>query len=150
MIKNHFASEYIYNRYKNEKSCGVIERDSVNGIIKVAEPIGPIAGIVPVTNPTSTIIFKALLSLKTRNAIMFSPHPGAQAVSAYTVQLLLKAAVEAGAPEDILACTAGQKHLTQHVLQHPDINFILATGGPSVVDLSYHSGKPAIGVGGLF
>jgi acetaldehyde dehydrogenase/alcohol dehydrogenase len=147
VIKNHFASEFIYNRYKNEKSCDVIERDNVNGIIKVAEPIGPIAGIVPVTNPTSTIIFKTLLALKTRNAVMFSPHPGAQRVSAYTVQLLLNAAVEAGAPADIIACTAGRKELTQHVLSHPDIHFILATGGPSVVDLSYHSGKPAIGVG---
>ena len=147
VIKNHFASEYIYNRYKNDKSCDIIERDEVNGIIKVAEPIGPIAGIVPVTNPTSTIIFKTLLALKTRNAVMFSPHPGAQKVSAYAVQLLLNAAVEAGAPSDILACTAGRKELTQHVLGHPDIHFILATGGPSVVDLSYHSGKPAIGVG---
>lgn len=147
-IKNHFASEYIYNKYKDEKTCGILEEDKAFGIMKVAEPIGVLAGIVPTTNPTSTTIFKALLALKTRNGIIFSPHPRAKKCSALAAKIVLDAAVAAGAPKHIIACIEEPTvAMSQHVMQHPDINMILATGGPAMVRAAYSSGKPAIGVG---
>jgi len=147
-IKNHFASEYIYNKYKDEKTCGVIEEDKAFGIMKIAEPIGIIAGIVPTTNPTSTAIFKALLALKTRNGIIFSPHPRAKESTNLAAKIVHDAAVAAGAPKDIVTCIESPTvALSQHVMQHPDVNLILATGGPSMVHAAYSSGKPAIGVG---
>jgi acetaldehyde dehydrogenase / alcohol dehydrogenase len=148
VIKNHFASEYIYNRYKNEKTCGVFEQDPTNGIIKIAEPLGILAGVIPVTNPTSTAIFKALITLKTRNAIIFAPHPKATKCTIESAKIVLKAAIEAGAPEDIIAwIDTPSIETTQYLMQHPDISTILATGGPSMVKAAYSSGKPAIGVG---
>lgn len=148
VIKNHFASEFIYNKYINEKTCGVIERDSEAGIIKIAEPIGIIAGVVPTTNPTSTAIFKALLALKTRNAIVFSPHPRAKKCTALAARIVLEAAVKAGAPGDIIAWIEEPTvELSQTLMQHPLVNLILATGGPGMVKAAYSSGKPAIGVG---
>ena len=147
-IKNHFASEYIYNKYKDEKTCGVLEEDKAFGIMKVAEPIGIIAGVVPTTNPTSTAIFKSLLALKTRNGIIFSPHPRAKISTAKAVKIVLDAAVKAGAPKDIVACIeVPSVETSQQLMAHPDINMILATGGPGMVRAAYSSGKPAIGVG---
>lgn len=148
VIKNHFASEFIYNKYINDKTCGVIERDSEAGIIKIAEPIGIIAGVVPTTNPTSTAIFKALLALKTRNAIVFSPHPRAKKCTALAAKIVLDAAVKAGAPQNIIAwIDEPTVELSQTLMQHPLVNLILATGGPGMVKAAYSSGKPAIGVG---
>lgn len=148
VIKNHFSSEYIYNKYKDSKTCGIIEDDEVAGYRQIAAPLGIIAGIVPTTNPTSTAIFKALLALKTRNGIIFSPHPRAAKSTREAAMTILKAAVEAGAPEGIIDCieepTAEQ---TQHLMSHKDINLILATGGPGMVHAAYSSGTPAIGVG---
>lgn len=146
VIKNHFASEYIYNQYKDEKTCGVIERDSAYGITKVADPIGVVAAIVPTTNPTSTAIFKSLLALKTRNAMIFSPHPRAKQCTIKAVQVVYEAALEAGAPKNIL-CWIDEPsvELSNAVMQHADL--ILATGGPAMVKAAYSSGKPAIGVG---
>ncbi|MCX7903419.1 MAG: bifunctional acetaldehyde-CoA/alcohol dehydrogenase [Caloramator sp.] len=146
VIKNHFASEYIYNKYKDEKTCGVIERDESSGIVKIAEPIGVIAAIVPTTNPTSTAIFKALLALKTRNGIIFSPHPRAKNSTIEAAKIILKAAVKAGAPENIIAwIDEPSVELSQLLMSQCD--FILATGGPGMVKAAYSSGKPAIGVG---
>lgn len=146
VIKNHFASEYIYNKYKNTKTCGVIEEDNANGLIKYAEPIGVIAGVVPTTNPTSTVIFKTLISLKTRNGIIFSPHPRAKKCTNETARILLEEAVRAGAPEDIIAWIDEPSILrTQYLMQQSDL--ILATGGPGMVKSAYSSGTPAIGVG---
>jgi len=146
VIKNHFASEYIYNQYKDEKTCGVIEKDNAFGITKVADPIGVIAAVIPTTNPTSTAIFKALIALKTRNAMIFSPHPRAKKSTIKAVQILLDAAVEAGAPKDILAwIDEPSLELTNAVMQNADL--ILATGGPGMVKAAYSSGRPAIGVG---
>lgn len=146
VIKNHFASEYIYNQYRNDKTCGVIERDSSFGISKVAEPIGIVAAVIPTTNPTSTTIFKALLALKTRNAIIFSPHPRAKNSTIAAAKIILDAAVKAGAPEGIIAwIDEPSLELTQRVMATSDI--ILATGGPGMVHAAYSSGKPAIGVG---
>jgi len=147
VIKNHFASEFVYNKYKNLKTCGVIEEDRVLGYTKYAEPIGPIAGIIPVTNPTSTVIFKALIALKTRNCILFSPHPAAARVCAYTAELLRRAAVKAGAPENCIQCVSSDRETAFSVLTHKSIHFTLATGGPGIVGAVYRSGKPAIGVG---
>eukprot|EP00980_Cylindrotheca_fusiformis_P028243 scaffold22589_cov138-Cylindrotheca_fusiformis.AAC.6 len=148
VIKNHFSAEYIYNKYKDYKSCGVLEEDDELGVMIIAEPIGVICGVVPCTNPTSTTIFKALISLKTRNGIVFSPHPRAKKASAYTVKLILDAAVAAGAPEDIIACVAEPTlQLTEALMHHPQIDLILATGGPGMVKAAYSSAKPAIGVG---
>jgi acetaldehyde dehydrogenase/alcohol dehydrogenase len=147
-IKNHFASEYIYNKYKDELTCGVLEEDKAFGILKIAEPIGLLAGIIPTTNPTSTAIFKALLALKTRNGILFSPHPKARKCTAEAVRIVLEAAVRAGAPKDILGCIEHPTvDLSQHLMTHPQVNMILATGGPGMVRAAYSSGKPAIGVG---
>ena len=148
VIKNHFASEYIYNKYKDDKTCGVIDQDPAFGIQTIAEPIGLICGIVPTTNPTSTAIFKALISLKTRNGIIFSPHPRAKQSTCKAAKIVLEAAIKAGAPADIIGwIDAPSVELSTRLMQHPDINLILATGGPGMVRAAYSSGKPAIGVG---
>lgn len=146
IIKNHYASEYIYNKYKNDKTCGVIEEDRSYGIKKVAEPIGLIAAVIPTTNPTSTAIFKTLISLKTRNGIIISPHPRAKNSTIEAAKIVLEAAVEAGAPEGIIAwIDVPSLELTNMVMQASDT--ILATGGPGMVKSAYSSGKPALGVG---
>jgi acetaldehyde dehydrogenase/alcohol dehydrogenase len=148
VIKNHFASEYIYNKYKCAKTCGILEEDKDNGIIKMAEPIGVIAGVIPTTNPTSTVIFKTLISLKTRNGIIFSPHPRAKKCTVETARIMLEEAVKAGAPEGIIGWIDEPSVLrTQYLMQHPKIDTILATGGPGMVKAAYSSGKPALGVG---
>lgn len=148
VIKNHFASEYIYNKYKDEKTAGLIEEDLTFGIRKYAEPIGIIAGIVPTTNPTSTAIFKSLISLKTRNGIIFSPHPRAAKSTIEAARVVLKAAVEAGAPEGIIGWIENPTlNASQYLMHHRSINMILATGGPGMVKAAYSSGVPAIGVG---
>lgn len=148
VIKNHFASEYIFNKYRDTLTCGVIEEDQASGIQKIAEPLGLICGVVPVTNPTSTTIFKALIALKTRNGIVFSPHPRARKSTARAAQIILEAAVRAGAPRDIIGWIgAPSLEMTNHLMSHPAINLILATGGLGMVKAAYSSGKPAIGVG---
>ena len=148
IIKNHFASEYIYNKHKNAKTCGVISTDKENGIKIVAEPLGILAGIIPTTNPTSTAIFKSLIALKTRNAIVFSPHPRATKSTIEAAKVVLDAAVEAGAPKDIIGwIDAPSMELSDALLHHPNIACILATGGPGMVKAAYSSGKPALGVG---
>ena len=146
VIKNHFASEYIYNTYRNTKTCGVIEEDKVYGTMKIAEPIGVIAAVIPTTNPTSTAIFKTLISLKTRNGIIISPHPRAKKSTIEAAKIVLEAAVAAGAPEDIISwIDVPSLELTNMLMQEADI--ILATGGPGMVKAAYSSGKPALGVG---
>lgn len=146
VIKNHFASEYIYNAYKYTKTCGVIEEDTAYGIKKIAEPIGLIAAVIPTTNPTSTAIFKTLLALKTRNAIIISPHPRAKNCTNEAARVVLEAAVAAGAPDEIIGwIDVPSLDLTNTVMKEADI--ILATGGPGMVKAAYSSGKPAIGVG---
>ena len=148
IIKNHFASEYIYNKFKNEKTCGVIKSDRTNGIKIVAEPLGVIAGIIPTTNPTSTAIFKSLICLKTRNAIIFSPHPRAKKSTIAAARLVRDAAVAAGAPKDIIAwIDEPTLELSNMLMTHPLVDTILATGGPGMVKAAYSSGKPALGVG---
>lgn len=148
VIKNHFASEMIYNKYKAEKTCGVIESDESFGFQRIAEPVGILAGIVPTTNPTSTAIFKALLALKTRNAIIFSPHPRAKLCTIAAAKVVLDAAVQAGAPEHIIGWIDDPTvPLSQQLMQHPDIKLILATGGPGMVKAAYSSGHPSLGVG---
>ena len=146
VIKNHFASEYIYNTYKDVKTCGVVEEDKVFGIKKIAEPIGVIAAVIPTTNPTSTAIFKALLCLKTRNGIIISPHPRAKKSTIEAARVVLEAAVKAGAPEGIIRwIDVPSLELTNMLMQESDC--ILATGGPGMVKAAYSSGKPALGVG---
>lgn len=146
VIKNHYAAEYVYNAYRAEKTCGEIERDDSSGIVKIAEPKGVIAALIPTTNPTSTAIFKALIALKTRNGVIFSPHPRAKKCTKQAMQILLRAAVEAGAPEDIFAVIENpSKTSTAYLMQHCD--FVLATGGTEMVKAAYSSGTPAIGVG---
>jgi acetaldehyde dehydrogenase/alcohol dehydrogenase len=148
VIKNHFASEYIYNKYKDEKTCGILAEDLTFGTITIAEPVGIICGIVPTTNPTSTAIFKALISLKTRNAIIFSPHPRAKASTTTAARIVLEAAIKAGAPEDIIGwIDEPSVALSNQLMTHDKVNLILATGGPGMVKAAYSSGKPAIGVG---
>jgi len=148
VIKNHFASEYIYNAYKDEKTCGILDTDDTFGTITIAEPTGLICGIVPTTNPTSTAIFKALISLKTRNGIIFSPHPRAKDATNKAADIVLQAAIAAGAPKDIIGwIDQPSVELSNQLMHHPDINLILATGGPGMVKAAYSSGKPAIGVG---
>lgn len=148
VTKNHFASEYIYNKYKCTQTCGVLERDETFGITKIAEPIGIIAGVVPTTNPTSTAIFKALIALKTRNGIIFSPHPRAKVCTAKAAAIVRKAAEEAGAPAGLIACIDEPSVAKSNALMsHPDIALILATGGPGMVKAAYSSGTPAVGVG---
>ncbi|MBQ8295985.1 MAG: bifunctional acetaldehyde-CoA/alcohol dehydrogenase [Clostridia bacterium] len=146
VLKNHYAAEYIYNRYKNEKTCGVIERDEAGGYTRIAESIGVAAAVIPTTNPTSTAIFKALICLKTRNGLILSPHPRAKNCTIETAKILLKAAVEAGAPEGIIGwIETPSVELSAVLMREADI--ILATGGPQMVRAAYSSGKPAIGVG---
>ena len=146
VIKNHYAAEYIYNKYKNEKTCGIIEEDKNYGIKKIAEPIGVIAAVIPTTNPTSTAIFKTLISLKTRNGIIISPHPRAKKSTIEAAKIILDAAVKAGAPENIIGwIDVPSLELTNMLMQSADI--ILATGGPGMVKSAYSSGKPALGVG---
>ncbi|BAQ64446.1 bifunctional acetaldehyde-CoA/alcohol dehydrogenase [Geminocystis sp. NIES-3709] len=148
VIKNHFASEIIYNKYRDEKTCGVIEKDELYGIEKVAEPLGIIAGIIPTTNPTSTAIFKTLLALKTRNAIILSPHPRAKKCTVEAARVVRDAAIAAGAPEDIIAwIDEPTLEVSQALMQHPEIKLILATGGPGMVKAAYSSGHPSLGVG---
>ena len=146
IIKNHYASEYIYNKYRDEKTCGVVEDDKVYGIKKVLEPIGLIAAVIPTTNPTSTAIFKTLLALKTRNGIIISPHPRAKESTIEASRIVLEAAIKAGAPKDIIAwIDVPSLELTNYLLHESDT--ILATGGPGMVKSAYSSGKPALGVG---
>ena len=146
VIKNHYASEYIYNAYKDTKTCGVIEEDTAFGIKKIAEPLGVIAAVIPTTNPTSTAIFKTLLALKTRNGIILSPHPRAKNCTIAAAKVVLEAAVKAGAPEGIIGwIDVPSLELSNEVMKNADI--ILATGGPGMVKAAYSSGKPAIGVG---
>ena len=146
VIKNHFASEYIYNKYKDEKTCGTLEEDRSFGIKKIATPVGVIAGIIPTTNPTSTAAFKTLLALKTRNGIIFSPHPRAKKCTIYTAKIALEAAVKAGAPKDIIGwIDEPTVDLSRELMASTDL--ILATGGPGMVKSAYSSGTPAIGVG---
>ena len=146
VTKNHFAAEYIYNKYKDEKTCGVVEEDKSYGIKKIAEPIGVIAAVIPTTNPTSTAIFKTLIALKTRNGIIISPHPRAKKSTIAAAQIVLEAAIKAGAPKDIISwIDTPSLELTNLAMQTADI--ILATGGPGMVRAAYSSGKPAIGVG---
>ena len=146
VIKNHYAAEYIYNAYRNTKTCGVIEEDTAFGIKKIAEPIGLVAAVIPTTNPTSTAIFKALICLKTRNAIIFSPHPRAKNCTIEAAKVVLEAAVAAGAPKNIISwIDVPSLELTNEVMR--DADTILATGGPGMVKAAYSSGKPALGVG---
>ena len=146
VIKNHYASEYIYNAYKDTKTCGVIEEDKAFGIRKIAEPIGVIAAVIPTTNPTSTAIFKTLIALKTRNGIIISPHPRAKKATIAAARVVLEAAVAAGAPEGIIRwIDVPSLEMTNLVMKEADI--ILATGGPGMVKAAYSSGKPALGVG---
>ncbi|MBE7712333.1 MAG: bifunctional acetaldehyde-CoA/alcohol dehydrogenase [Cyanobacteria bacterium SIG26] len=148
IIKNHYASEYIYNKHKNAKTCGIIKEDKTNGTKIVAEPLGILAGIIPTTNPTSTAIFKSLIALKTRNAIIFSPHPRAMKCTIAAAKLVLEAAVKAGAPEDIIGwIDVPSIDLSSQLMKHPNIDCILATGGPGMVKAAYSSGNPALGVG---
>ncbi|MEF9853123.1 MAG: bifunctional acetaldehyde-CoA/alcohol dehydrogenase [Hydrogenoanaerobacterium sp.] len=146
VIKNHYASEYIYNAYKDTKTCGIVDEDKAYGTVKIAEPIGIIAAVIPTTNPTSTAIFKTLIALKTRNGIVISPHPRAKNSTIAAAKTILEAAVEAGAPEGIIAWVdVPSLEMTNLVMKEADI--ILATGGPGMVKAAYSSGKPAIGVG---
>ena len=146
VLKNHYAAEYIYNRYKNEKTCGVIERDEAGGYTRIAESIGVAAAVIPTTNPTSTAIFKALICLKTRNGLILSPHPRAKNCTIEAAKIVLRAAVAAGAPEGIIGwIDQPSVTLSSELMKESDI--ILATGGPQMVRAAYSSGKPAIGVG---
>ena len=148
VIKNHFSAEYIFHKYKDEKTCGIIENDPGFGYKKIAEPKGVICGIVPTTNPTSTAIFKSLIALKTRNGIIFSPHPRAKKCTCDAARVVLDAAVKAGAPKDIIGfIEEPSMDKTNYLMHNPLINLILATGGPGMVKSAYSSGKPAIGVG---
>ena len=146
VIKNHYASEYIYNKYKDVKTCGIIEEDNVYGIMKIAEPIGVVGAVIPTTNPTSTAIFKILISLKTRNGIIISPHPRAKKSTIEAAKIILEAAINAGAPENIIGwIDVPSLELTNLLMKESDI--ILATGGPGMVRAAYSSGTPALGVG---
>ncbi|MEG0902030.1 MAG: aldehyde dehydrogenase family protein, partial [Clostridia bacterium] len=146
VIKNHFASEYIYNAYRDTKTCGIIEEDKAAGITKIAEPIGVVAAVIPTTNPTSTAIFKTLICLKTRNGIIISPHPRAKGCTMAAAKVVLDAAVAAGAPEGIISwIDVPSLEMTNLLMRECDIT--LATGGPGMVRSAYSSGKPALGVG---
>ena len=146
VIKNHYAAEYIYNAYKNTKTCGVVSRNRAMGTLQIAEPVGIVAAVIPTTNPTSTVIFKVLLCLKTRNAVIISPHPRAKKCTAEAARILREAAEAAGAPKGIIECIEEPSlELTNEIMQKADI--ILATGGPGMVKAAYSSGKPALGVG---
>ena len=146
VIKNNYAAEYIYNAYRDEKTCGVIEENAAMGIRRIAEPVGVIGAVIPTTNPTSTAIFKTLISLKTRNGVIISPHPRAKNATIAAAKIVLDAAIKAGAPEDIIAWVeAPSLPKTNLIMKEADL--ILATGGPGMVKAAYSSGKPAIGVG---
>ena len=146
VIKNHYAAEYIYNKYKDMKTCGVVEDDPAFGYKKVAEPMGIVAAVIPTTNPTSTAIFKCLIALKTRNAILISPHPRAKACTAEAARIVREAAEAAGAPKGIIDwISVPSLELTNELMRDADI--ILATGGPGMVNAAYSSGTPALGVG---
>ena len=146
VIKNNYAAEYVYNKYKNVRTCGVLEEDKNFGIKKIAEPVGVIAAVIPTTNPTSTGIFKTLIALKTRNGMIISPHPRAKKSTIEATKIVLEAAIKAGAPKDIIAwIDVPSLELTNMLMQSADI--ILATGGPGMVKSAYSSGKPALGVG---
>ena len=146
VIKNHYASEYIYNTYRDTRTCGVIEEDKSAGIKKIAEPIGVVAAVIPTTNPTSTAIFKSLICLKTRNGIIISPHPRAKGATIAAAKVVLEAAVKAGAPEGLISwIDVPSLEMTNTLMKEADI--ILATGGPGMVKAAYSSGKPALGVG---
>ena len=148
VIKNNYAAEYIYNAYKNTKTVGVVEEDKEYGIKKIAEPIGLIAAVIPTTNPTSTAIFKTLISLKTRNAIIISPHPRAKKSTIEAAKVVLEAAVKAGAPEGVISCiTTPTMAATNELMHCKEVALIIATGGPGMVKAAYSAGKPAIGVG---
>ena len=148
IIKNHFACEYIYHKYHDMKTCGIISENKEFGTMQIAEPLGVVAAIVPTTNPTSTAIFKALIALKTRNAIVFSPHPRAKKSTVAACKVILEAAKSAGAPDNIVSWIEEPSiELSNALMNHPDIDVILATGGPGMVKAAYSSGKPAIGVG---
>ena len=146
VIKNNYAAEYVYNKYRNVRTCGVLEEDKNFGIKKIAEPVGVIAAVIPTTNPTSTAIFKTLIALKTRNGMIISPHPRAKKSTIAATKIVLEAAIKAGAPKDIIAwIDVPSLELTNMLMQSADI--ILATGGPGMVKSAYSSGKPALGVG---
>ena len=146
IIKNHYASEFIYNAFKDVKTCGVIDRDEAAGIEKIAEPVGVIGAVIPTTNPTSTAIFKTLIALKTRNGVVISPHPRAKNATIAAAKIVLDAAVEAGAPKDIIGwIEAPSLPKTNLLMKESDL--ILATGGPGMVKAAYSSGTPALGVG---
>jgi acetaldehyde dehydrogenase/alcohol dehydrogenase len=148
IIKNHFAANFIYKKYKKAKTCGVISKDRESGLWTVADPVGLIAGIIPTTNPTSTAIFKALLTLKTRNGIVFSPHPRAKKCTALAAKIVADAATKAGAPAGLIGCIKEPTiEATNALMAHPAVDLILATGGPGMVKAAYSSGKPALGVG---
>lgn len=148
VIKNHFASEEVYHKYATMKTCGTIEKDEIYGFQRIAEPVGILAGVIPVTNPTSTAIFKALISLKTRNGIIFSPHPSAKQCTIEAAKVVLNAAIDAGAPENIISWIEEPTlELSRALMSHPDINLILATGGPGMVKAACSSGNPSLGVG---
>ena len=146
VIKNHYASEYIYNAYKDTKTCGTVEEDKAYGIKKIAEPIGVVGAVIPTTNPTSTAIFKTLISLKTRNGCIISPHPRAKNSTISAAKVVYEAAVAAGAPEGIISWI-DVPNLDMTNLLMKEVDIILATGGPGMVRAAYSSGKPAIGVG---
>lgn len=147
VLKNLYASEYSYAHYKDLKTAGVIETNEIDGITKVAEPVGPVCAIVPCTNPACTIVLKALYALKTRNAIMFLPHPRTKICCAYAANLIEKYAQEAGAPPNSVMCALPSVEMTKAITRHKNTKFILATGGPAVINIAYTAGKPAIGVG---
>ncbi len=148
VIKNHFASEFVFNKYKHARTVGVVDHDAASGVRKIAEPLGVLAGIVPVTNPTSTTAFKSLLALKTRNAIVFCPHPKARRCTLETARLINEAAVAAGAPDGLVCCLEDPTvEVSRALMSHAGVALILATGGPGMVKSAYSSGKPAVGVG---
>ena len=148
VIKNHFAAEYIYNKYKDAKTCGIIEEDKVHGLMKIAEPYGVIACVTPMTNPTSTAIFKCLIALKTRNAVVFSPHPRAKKATIEALKVVANAVEQAGGPRYLIGWIDEPSiELSAALMNHKDVNLILATGGPGMVKAAYSAGKPALGVG---
>jgi acetaldehyde dehydrogenase/alcohol dehydrogenase len=146
-LKNIYAAEYSVSKYKGLKTAGVVEDNPLTGITKIAEPVTMVCSIVPCTNPTSTVIIKSLYALKTRNCMIFLPHPRTKLCSHYTANLMYDFAVRSGAPHDSIMCVMPDPELTTYIMTHPSIRFILATGGPAMVHASYTAGKPAIGVG---
>ena len=148
VIKNHYAAEYIYNAYKDTKTCGVIERDDAYGITKIAEPIGIVGAVIPTTNPTSTVIYKSMIAIKAGNAIVFSPHPSAAKCTLKAAEVMREAAIKAGAPEGVIGCVSMPTMAATNELMHcKEVALIIATGGPGMVKAAYSAGKPAIGVG---